>query len=81
MRRCAFENPDLGLCFEHIYIMGVGSLKNFFSGPQKSGSQFLSDRSTQPTKIENFFGVKRVNPGGQNELKKFSINVSKVFGT
>ena len=66
----------------NIYMMGVRSLKNFlrtYKGPEVT---FFSARSSQPTKIQKFLGVKKLDFGGQNDSKiKFFLNVSKVFGT
>ena len=66
----------------NIYIMGVGSLENFLRPRKGPGLSFSSARSTHSTKIYKFLGVKKVNFGGQNDLKKnLFLNVSKVFGT
>ena len=66
----------------NIYIMCVGNLENFLRPHKGPGLSFFSTRSTHCAKIQKFLGVKKVNFGGQNDLKNnFSLNVSKVFGT
>ena len=67
----------------NIYIMGVGRLQNFLRTYKCPGFFFFfSARSSQPTKIQKFLGVKKLNFDGQNDSKKnFFLNVSKVFGT
>ena len=81
MRRRAFESPDLALCFEYIHH-GCRKLRKFFTDLQRSGSHFFLSRSSQPTKIQKFLGVKKLNFGGQNDSKKnFFKNVPEVFET
>ena len=66
----------------NIYIMGVGSLEKFLRPHKGPGLTFFLARSTHSTKISKFLGLKKVNFGGQNDLKKiFFTNVSEVFGT
>ena len=66
----------------NTHIMGVECLENFLRAFKGRGVTFFLGRSTQSSKIWKFLEVKKVNFGGQNDLKKvFLKNVSEVFGT
>ena len=77
-RQRAFESPDPGEWFKYPHH-GCRVPRKFFTGPRSSGSQVFGARVG---KIQKFLEVKKVDSGGQNDLKKyFFLNTSEVFGT
>ena len=65
----------------NTHIMGVECLGKFLQTRKGREVTFFSAWATQSSKIWEFLEGKKVNFGGQNDLKIFFLNVSKVFGT
>ena len=66
----------------NTHIMGVECLENFLRAPKGQGFTFFRSGPLSRAKSENFSKSKKMNFGGQNDLKKnFFLNVSEVFGT
>ena len=66
----------------NTHIMGVECLENFLRARKGRGFTFFRPGPLSRPKSENFSKSKKMNFGGQNDLKKnFFLNVSEVFGT
>ena len=77
MRVRAFESPDPGLCFKY-HIMGVKCLENFLRARKGRGFTLFQPGQLSRAKSENFSKSKKLNFGGQNDLKFFFF-FSKCF--
>ena len=66
----------------NTHIMGVECLENFLRARKGRRITFFRPSPLSRAKSENFSKSKKMNFGGQNDLKKkFFLNVSEVFGT
>ena len=66
----------------NTHIMGVECLENFLRARKGRGFTFFRPGPLSRPKSENFSKSKKMNFGGQNDLKNFFfLNVSEVFET
>ena len=65
----------------NTHIMCVECLENFLRTRKGRGFTFFRPGPLSRAKSENFSKSKKLNFGGQNDLKFFFLNVSEVFGT